>query len=263
MNRNDLKRIVKEIVSQESAAGTPNLNESTRARLKTVIKKIVLNEILKDDFGFKQPAEDTESVKAVQKAVGKTADVGSNRNGKITAEDGEGGDKFQCNITEAGTDLYNVEVIKDGSQRCVGRQLSPEKLAEFLRNSVKSKESYVDAARTKSMNALGKNEEKDAKTEEKAAKKEEKNGDQMVDVKEKKQIDIADDGTKDAEEDSEIETTPGEGGDLIEKVERIIDRVLKAKANAKTAHLKVDPKMKSPDTLTTKIKDTPPIKRGK
>ena len=50
---------------------------------------------------------------------------------------------------------------------------------------------------------------------------------------------------------------------LTDKIEKIIDRILKNKADAKTAHLKTDKDMESSDKLTTKLKDTPALKEKK
>ena len=237
-----------------------------RESLKLVIKKIVLNEITKSDYGVGKISTEDELVGDVQKAIGKTGEAIENPlSGKVIIDDKAGGRKYQCEITECGEGLYNVVLLKHGSDRKTGTQLSAEKLAEFLKNSVQEETSYVDKARMKSMKAAGRDEEKDEKTEEKKVKKEEKQEDQMTDVDKKTQKDIADKATKKATEKPDKEVAPIEdenapqlGGELTDVIEKIIDRVLSGKVNK--INLKADPSKESPDKRLVKLKDTPEIK---
>jgi len=243
-----------------------------RELLKRAIKKIVLNEMTKTDYGIGKISTNDKLVGDVKKAVGKSGEAIENPlNGKVSVDDGDGGKKYQCEIVECGEGLYDATVITHGSDRKVAKQLTAEKLSEFLKDSVKGDEkSYVAKARNKSMQAAGRDEEKDEKSEGKRVKKNDKQEDQMEEVDEETQKDIADDNTKDAEEDADKdvvavddENSPQQGGELVDKIERIIDRILKNKAEAKSAHLKTDPKMKSADKLTVKDKGTPALKKGK
>jgi hypothetical protein len=92
----------------------------------------------------------------------------------------------------------------------------------------------------------------------------------MDDADEELQIDIADDNTEKADVKADKENAPinkdvsaSMGGEMVDKIEKIIDRILKNKADAKTAHLKTDKDMESSDKLTTKLKDTPALKEKK
>jgi hypothetical protein len=89
----------------------------------------------------------------------------------------------------------------------------------------------------------------------------------MDDADEETQVEIADDTTVKAEEkvDKENapinkEVAPALGGSIVDKIEKIVDKVLKDKADAKSAYLKHDKSTESPDKLTTKLKDTPALK---
>jgi hypothetical protein len=235
-----------------------------RESLKSAIKKIVLNEITKSDYGVGKISTDDKLVGDTKKSIGKAGEAIENPlSGKVAVDDKAGGRKYQCEIVESGEGLYDVTVIKHGSDRTKGTQLSAEKLAEFLKNSVQEEPSYVDKARIKSMKAAGRDEEKDEKTEEKKVKKEEKQEDQMSDTEETTQKDIADKATKKATEKPDKEVAPIEdenapqlGGELTDTIEKIIDRVL---FKNKTG-LKADPSKESPDKRLVKLKDTPQIK---
>jgi hypothetical protein len=235
-----------------------------RELLKKAIKKIVLNEITKSDYGVGKISTDDELVGAVKKSIGSAGEAIENPlSGKVAVDDKAGGRKYQCEIVECGEGLYNVTVIKHGSDRKAGRQLSAEKLSEFLKDTLQDDLSAVDKARMKSMKAAGRDEEKDEKAEEKNVKKEEKQEDQMTDVEPKTQKDIADKATKKATEKPDKEVAPIEdknapqlGGELTDVIEKIINRVL---FKNKTG-LKADPSKESPDKRLVKLKDTPEIK---
>jgi uncharacterized protein YdeI (YjbR/CyaY-like superfamily) len=49
----------------------------------------------------------------------------------------------------------------------------------------------------------------------------------------------------------------------VDKIEKIVDKVLKDKADAKSAYLKHDKSTESPDKLSVKLKDTPALKEKK
>ena len=92
----------------------------------------------------------------------------------------------------------------------------------------------------------------------------------MDDVDSETQKDIADDTDVKAEEKADKENAPINkdvsapmGGTIVDKIEKIIDRILKNKADAKTAHLKTDKDMESSDKLSVKLKDTPALKDKK
>ena len=92
----------------------------------------------------------------------------------------------------------------------------------------------------------------------------------MEEVKEKTQLDISDKETQKADYKLSKETTPINkdisaplGGNIVDKIEKIVDKVLKDKADPKSAYLKHDKSTESPDKLTTKLKDTPALKEKK
>jgi len=89
--------------------------------------------------------------------------------------------------------------------------------------------------------------------------------DTMDDADEELQIDIADDNTEKADQKIKLDIDAEIGGDIVDKIEKIIDRVLKikSKADATTSYLKTDKDMESSDKLTTKLKDTPSLKTKK
>jgi hypothetical protein len=92
----------------------------------------------------------------------------------------------------------------------------------------------------------------------------------MEETKEKNQVEISDKTDAKAEEKVDKKLAPitkddsaPKGGDIVDKIEKIIDRVLKDKAEPKTAHLKADKEMESPDKLRVKDKGTPALKDSK
>jgi hypothetical protein len=235
-----------------------------RAQLKSVIKKIVLREMTQADFGVGKVSSEKDLTKDVKKAIGGAGEAIENPlNGKVSVDDGKGGNKFQVEITENGAGLYDVNIIKNGSDRVRARQIDSKKLAEFLKDHSKDEPSAVEKARSKSINSG---------PEKKEPKKNEKPEDTMEETDEEKQLDIADDADVKAEEKGDKKLAPIDddnspqlGGELVDKIEKIIDRVLKdkSKAETKTAFLKADSKMESPDKRVVKVKDTPAIKNAK
>ena len=206
--------------------------------LRESIRSLVLKEITMANYGIGKVSTNDELADDVKKFVGKAGKVIQNPlNNKVVVDDEQDGKKYQVDISESGEGLYNVNVITHGGERKTGRQLSPEKLAEFLKDSVIEQPSSVEKARTKSMNATGRNEKKDEKVEEKRDKKEE-GEDEMVDTKEPTQKEIGDKHTKGADEKPDKELAPVDdenaaqlGGELADKIEKIIDRVLSKKVN--------------------------------
>ena len=94
----------------------------------------------------------------------------------------------------------------------------------------------------------------------------------MDDADEETQLDIADDTTEKADVKVDKKTAPinkdvapALGGNIVDKLEKIIDKVLKDKtaADAKSAYLKHDKDTESSDKLTVKLKDTPALKEKK
>ena len=68
------------------------------------------------------------------------------------AKDAETGE-ILFEITENGAGLYDVNIIKNGSDRVRARQIDAKKLAEFLKDHSKEEDSYTDKARAKSINS--------------------------------------------------------------------------------------------------------------
>jgi hypothetical protein len=92
----------------------------------------------------------------------------------------------------------------------------------------------------------------------------------MDDADEETQLDIADDTTEKADVKADKENAPinkdiapALGGNIVDKIEKIVDRLLKDKADAKSAYLKRDKSTESPDKLSVKLKDTPTLKEKK
>jgi hypothetical protein len=258
-------RFIEEIVAQELFIYRQTFYISmNRDQLKSVIKKIVLREMTQADFGVGKVSSEKDLTKDVKKAIGGAGEAIENPlNGKVSVDDGKGGNKFQVEITENGSGLYDVNIIKNGSDRVRARQIDAKKLAEFLKDHSKDEDSYTDKARSKSINSG---------PEKKEPKKDAKIEDTMEEVDEETQQDIADDGDVKAEEKHEKkvapltkDNAPQLGGEIVDKIEKIIDRVMKnkAKAETKTAFLKADSKMESPDKRVVKVKDTPAIKNAK
>ena len=230
-----------------------------RDELKQAIKKIILQEITNNQFGTPDHKEDVEGAKAVEKLVGK--------DGKVVSSPGTGkvvGDTNKHNVafSKQGGDKYDVISITNGSDRKIAKGLTLEDAVKFAKDhAAETETSYVDKAREKSLNSG-----KEIKPEKVDAKVD----DGMEEVKEKTQKDISDDNDKKAEEkpDKDLAAISDDissqlGGELVDKLQKIIDRVVtgKDKVEPKTAYLKADSKMESPDKLTTKLKDTPALKK--
>jgi len=250
---------------------------TNRNRLKSIIKKLVLTEITKADYGVGKVSTNTEFVrelnKLVQKAQGDVCAVSENPlNNKISFDDGRDGAKFQVELsrkTDNG-EVFDVIAIFQGSERFVGKNLSKDDVREFIKNNLEDGGeeclSYVDKAFAKGKAPITKKDGKKSDTKKDSEKEE---SDEMEDSKETTQLDTADKNTKDAEEDLDtdaLEDSSELGGEIVAKIERIIDKVLKGKqtkAEPKTAFLKADKDKESPDKLTVKSKETPKLKTTK
>lgn len=259
---------------------------NNRAQLKSAIKKIVLSEITKADYGVGKPSTCSELVKeldkAVKKAAGEVASVSENPLGnKITFDDGRDGAKFQVELyrkTDNG-DRFDLTAFFQGSERFTVKDMTKDSVLEFIKDNLKVSEdcpSYVEKALAKGKAPIdpdGKKAEKNAdnqKATSVTSTKVSKSGnDDEQEASEDTQRDIADKADKDAEEDApeiEDEIAPQLGGELVDKIEKIIDKVLKGKqvkADAKSAYLKADKDKESPDKLVVKAKETPKLKEKK
>lgn len=228
-----------------------------RDLLKKAIKKLVLQEITNNQFGtpIQSDSTDKKDLSAVSKAMGKgseaSATVGTS--GKITGST----DKQKVELSKNSADCYDVVSVTNGSERKIARGVSLEEAMELVKTHAKdSEKTYVEKAYDKSLKGFGK---KTAKVDDK------KEDDKMDDADEELQIDIADDNTEKADQKIKLDIDAEIGGDIVDKIEKIIDRVLKikSKADATTAYLKTDKDMESSDKLTTKLKDTPSLKTKK
>jgi hypothetical protein len=230
-----------------------------RELLKKAIKKLVLQEIANNQFGTPDHKEDTEATKAAEKIAGKDGKViNSPGTGKVVADKA----KHSVAFSKQSDDCYNVVSITNGSDRKTAKNLKLEDAVEFAKkHAEESEKSYTEKAYDKSLKGFGK---KPAKVEEK------EEADKMDNVDSETQKDIADDTDVKAEEKADKENAPINkdvsapmGGTIVDKIEKIIDRILKNKADAKTAHLKTDKDMESSDKLSVKLKDTPALKDKK
>ena len=240
-----------------------------REVIKSLVKKIVLQEITKADYGVGSISTKDDVTAEFQKAVKAAGGemIDNPLNSVIAADDKQGGKKFQIELYEVGADNYYVTAIFNGSERKTAKGLTVTDAISFVKKGLEdSKTTYVDKARAKSINA--------AKVEPKKAdkKKEDQPKDEMEETEEKTQSEISDKNDKKAEEkvDKKIapissESAPQMGGDLVDKIDKIIDRVLKAKNKAEptTPFLKTDTSKESPDKLTVKDKGTPELKEKK
>jgi len=242
-----------------------------RAILKQVIKKMVLREMTNNTnkYGTTDGTNDEKAVTALGEVVkdGVAAKVAGSS--KVTADS----PKHQVELAKVSDDCYDVVSVTNGSERKTAKNLKLKDAVAFAKDHAKETEvTYQSQAYNKSLKAAGRDVKKDGKAGEKRVKENDKQKDAMEDAEEIKQIDIADDNTKDAEEKVDADVSPVDddvapqlGGELVDKIERIIDRVLKnkAKADTKTAFLKPDSKMESPDKLVVKPKETPKLKEKK
>jgi len=234
-----------------------------RELLKKAIKKLVLQEIANNQFGTpiqnpdKRMNMDVEN--KLKSAMGKSADIHCpTGTGKISGVT----EKQEVTLSKNCAECYDVVSVVNGSERKIARGVSIEEAMELVKKHAdESEKTYVQKAYDKSLKGFGK---KPAKVEEKAE------ADKMDDVDEETQKDIADKTDVKAEEKVDKENAPINkdvsapmGGTMVDKIEKIIDRILKNKADAKTAHLKTDKDMESPDKLSVKLKDTPALKEKK
>jgi hypothetical protein len=235
---------------------------NNRDLIKKAIKKLVLQEIANNQFGVQVHVDnaDKKGSDALGKAMGKNNAGSIIGTGKTAGSD----DNQKVELSKNAEDNYDVVSVTNESERKIARGVSLEAAMELVKKHAgDSEKTYVQKAYDKSLKGFGK---KPAKVDEK------KENDTMDDADEELQIDIADDNTEKADVKADKETAPinkdvsaAMGGEMVDKIEKIIDRVLKlkAKADATTAHLKTDKDMESPDKLTTKLKDTPALKEKK
>jgi hypothetical protein len=235
---------------------------NNRDLIKKAIKKLVLQEITNNQFGtpIQSDATDKNGLEAVSKAMGKGSEASTivGTGGKIAGST----DKQKVELSKNCDACYDVVSVTNESERKIARGVSLEAAMELVKKHAgDSEKTYVQKAYDKSLKGFGK---KPAKVDEK------KEDDKMDDADEELQIDIADDNTEKADVKADKENGPinkdvsaSMGGEMVDKIEKIIDRILKNKADAKTAHLKTDKDMESSDKLTTKLKDTPALKEKK
>jgi hypothetical protein len=227
-----------------------------RDRLKQAIKKLVIQEIANNQFGTPVQNPDKrmnlDAEKQLKTAMGKDADVHCpTGTGKISGVT----EKQEVTLSKNAEDCYDVISVANGSERKIARGVSLEEAMELVKKHAKdSEKTYVEKAYDKSLKGFGKKPSEKEEAEE---------ADKMDDVDEETQLDIADDATEKADQKTDVDVEPAMGGDLVDKIEKIIDRVLKDKAEPKTAYLKHDKDTESPDKLTTKLKDTPALKEKK
>lgn len=238
-----------------------------RELLKRAIKKIVLQEITinANSVGTTDNQPDEEAVKGLEKVV-KDAHVEKRAGSSKTTASSP---KHQVALSRLAEDSYDVVSITNGSDRRAAHSLKMKEVEEFIKKHAKDTEvSYVDAARAKSING-GKEVKKEDEKKEIVGGNKVSDTDKMEDSKEDTQLKIADDATTKADEKVDKDLAPVDddssaplGGELVDKIERIIDRVLKnkTKADSKTAYLKADTSKESPDKLSVKVKETPALK---
>lgn len=231
-----------------------------RELLKKAIKKLVLQEITNNQLGtpVHTDKKDKKGEDALSKEMDKSADVKQiHGTGKTAGCD----EKQHVELSKNCEDCYDVVSVTNESERKIARGVSLEDAMEMVKKHAKDSETtYVQKAYNKSLKGFGK------KSSEK------KEADQMDDANGEKQIEIADDSTVKADQKIDKELSPIDdevsapmGGELVDKIEKIIDKVLKSKvkADAKSAYLKTDKDMESPDKLTVKVKETPELKEKK
>jgi hypothetical protein len=228
-----------------------------RDLLKKVIKKLVLQEITNNQFGTPDHKKDEVGTKALEKAMSKDAVKNPAGTGKVVGCE----ENQHVELSKNSDDCYDVLSVTNGSERKLARGVGLESAMELVKKHAKdSEKTYVQKARDKSINS-GKPVKEDKKEED---------TDKMEDADEETQQDRADDNDVKAEEkvDKKLspvndDVAPSMGGEVVDKIEKIVDRILNKKADAKTAHLKADKEMESPDKLRVKVKDTPALKDSK
>jgi hypothetical protein len=232
-----------------------------RELLKKAIKKLVLQEITNNQFGtpIQSDKKDLTGEEALTKTMGKDANVmkirGTGKTAGVKANQ-------EVQLGKNSDDCYDVVSITNESERKIARGISLEAAMELVKQHAESSDkTYVQKAYDKSLKGFGK----------KPSEKEEANeADKMDDADEETQVEIADDTTVKAEEKVDKENAPinkdvapALGGSIVDKIEKIVDKVLKDKADAKSAYLKHDKSTESPDKLSVKLKDTPALKEKK
>jgi len=232
-----------------------------RELLKKAIKKLVLQEITNNQLGtpIHTDKKDLAGEEALTKAMGKDVNVMKIRaTGKTAGMKGN----QEVQLSKNCDHCYDVVSITNESERKIARGISLEAAMELVKQHAESSDkTYVQKAYDKSLKGFGK----------KPSEKEEANeADKMDDADEETQVEIADDTTVKAEEKVDKENAPinkdvapALGGSIVDKIEKIVDKVLKDKADAKSAYLKHDKSTESPDKLSVKLKDTPALKEKK
>lgn len=234
-----------------------------RELLKKAIKKLVLQEITNNQFGtpIHTDKKNLDGEKALTSALGKDAHVSHVRGtGKTIGVKGN----QTVELGKNAEDCYDVVSVTNESERKIARGISLEAAMELVKQHAESSEkTYVQKAYDKSLKGFGKKPSEKEEVEE---------ADKMDDADEEKQVKIADDTTEKADVKANKETAPinkdvapALGGNIVDKLEKIIDKVLKDKnkAEPKTAYLKHDKDTESPDKLSVKLKDTPALKEKK
>jgi len=224
---------------------------------------LAFQEITNNQFGtpIHTDKKDLDGEKALTSALGKDAHVSKARGtGKTIGAKGN----QTVELGKNAEDCYDVVSVTNESERKIARGISLEAAMELVKQHAESSEkTYVQKAYDKSLKGFGKKPSEKEEVEE---------ADKMDDADEEKQVDIADDTTEKADVKADKETAPinkdvapALGGNLVDKLEKIIDKVLKDKnkAEPKTAYLKHDKDTESPDKLSVKLKDTPALKEKK
>jgi hypothetical protein len=264
MNRDQLKSRIKELVLKEVSRNKASViteADGKRQALKEVIRKLVLQEITRNEFGTPDVSTDDEGVKVIEKVLGKGADAkkvaGSSKTIGVTPS-------HTVELYKQSNGCYDVISVTNGEDRKIAKNLKLEDVGEFLKkHAADSEKTYQQKAYDKSKKGFGIEKKEDKKKDE---------SDKMEDVKEKTQTDISDKTDVKAEEKGEKDLAPVDddlsaqmGGELVDKIERIMDKVLKSKTKAetKTAYLKTDKDMESTDKLAVKLDGTNAIKGAK
>lgn len=234
---------------------------NNREALKSIIKKLVLKEITlnTNTLGTTDNSSNDDAVKALDKAVKEGNAAKPAGSSKVVAKN----DKQQAELYKQSEDCYDVISITNGNERKIAKNLSLEDAIEFIKKHAKdSEKTYMQKAYDKSQKGFGKQPKKD---EGKDVGTKVDDTDKMEDAEEEKQVDTADKEDKKAEEKVEKDLAPVDddnsmqmGGDLVDKIEKIIDKALQKKFT-----LKADKDMESPDKLVVKTKETPKLKEKK
>jgi hypothetical protein len=225
-----------------------------RELLKQAIKKLVLQEITNNQLGtsIHTDKKDVNGEETLTKEMGKDATImharGTGKTVGLTKNQ-------EVQLGKNGDDCYDVVSITNESERKIARGVSLEAAMDLVKKHAKNSEkTYVQKAYDKSLKGFVK----------KASEKEEI--DEMNDADEETQVNISDDTDVKADVKADKENAPinkdisaSMGGDMVDKIEKIIDRVLKDKADANKSRLQLNSDMQSPDRLTTKFKDTPAL----